>query len=465
MTGVGLDIYVFLGPTLPAAEAAQLLDATYLPPASQGDIVALLPRRPRAIAIVDGFFEHVPSVWHKEILLALSRGVRMFGAASMGALRGVELEPFGMVAVGRIADAYRSGLLEGDDEVAVQHGPAEYGYPVVSEALVNVRATLDAAFDEGLVTRAESATIVAAIKGLYYGDRSWPRVLAAAADAGLDASGLERLRRYVAEQRTDQKRADARELLRHLAGLDLAIPPAQPSWQLARTRYLDRLLERDRSESSTDEPRLTAQDLVDHARLVCPELPEARRRAREHATAVQLAHRLGLLPRPADVAEASEGLWQELGCASAEQRQSWLERNRMSPGELAEHARERALVALVHRRGLEEDLRPLLWQLRLLGAYPQLCTSALAQARSLAEAAPEPAAIPSFEALLAAFGEARGTPAADPSVLARELGFEDRRALRRELERWWTARRRAPAAPASAEPRQGAASTRSARRP
>ena len=36
------------------------------------------------IGLIDGFFENVASVWHKEILFALSEGVQVFGAASMG---------------------------------------------------------------------------------------------------------------------------------------------------------------------------------------------------------------------------------------------------------------------------------------------------------------------------------------------------------------------------------------------
>ena len=69
----------------------------------------------------------------------------------MGALRAVELEPFGMIGIGRVFEAYRRGFLEGDDEVAVLHGPAEIGYPTLTEALVNFRASLEQARDMGLV--------------------------------------------------------------------------------------------------------------------------------------------------------------------------------------------------------------------------------------------------------------------------------------------------------------------------
>ena len=88
-------------------------------------------RRPatRAIALVDGVFESVPSVWHHELLDALDAGVAVFGGASMGALRAAELAPHGMVGVGGVLGWYRDGLVRGDDEVALLHGGAKTGPP------------------------------------------------------------------------------------------------------------------------------------------------------------------------------------------------------------------------------------------------------------------------------------------------------------------------------------------------
>ena len=62
---------------------------------------------PGAIGVIDGYFDGVPSVWHKEILWALSQGIRVFGGASMGALRAAELDGFGMTGV---SDASTSGI-------------------------------------------------------------------------------------------------------------------------------------------------------------------------------------------------------------------------------------------------------------------------------------------------------------------------------------------------------------------
>src|SRR6188472_938210 len=130
--------FVFLGPTLPLAAAAELVDAIFLPPAAAGDVYRLvrdLPRgRPTRLAIVDGYFERMAAVWHKEILVALERGIAVYGAASMGALRAAELAPWGMQGVGEIYRAFASGELSADDEVAVAHLPADQDHRPISDA-------------------------------------------------------------------------------------------------------------------------------------------------------------------------------------------------------------------------------------------------------------------------------------------------------------------------------------------
>src|SRR5690348_4729362 len=140
-----MSVYVFLGPTLPIERAREELEATYLPPVAQGDIFRLACEMPTAIGIIDGYFGTVRSVWHKELLWAMSKGIRLYGSASMGALRAAETASFGMVGVGRIFEDFQNGTLEDDDEVTVAHLPQEAGYKKLSTAMANIRATVRAA--------------------------------------------------------------------------------------------------------------------------------------------------------------------------------------------------------------------------------------------------------------------------------------------------------------------------------
>jgi hypothetical protein len=184
---------VFIGPTLRRDEVAAACDAVCLPPAAQGDVYRASLQRPQTIGIVDGYFSGAPSVWHKEILWALSQGIHVFGSASMGALRAAELHSFGMRGVGRIFEAFRDGVLEDDDEVAVVHGPAETGFIPVSEPMVNIRASLIRAERDGILTGTARHRIEEVAKSLFFPQRSWATILGNAGSRGVSAAEAARL--------------------------------------------------------------------------------------------------------------------------------------------------------------------------------------------------------------------------------------------------------------------------------
>jgi hypothetical protein len=170
------DLVVFLGPSLPADEARALAPCTVLPPARAGDVFAVLPRRPLAIALVDGVFEGAPSVWHHELLAALDAGVAVYGGASMGALRAAELWPLGVVGVGTIFGWYRDGAVNDDDEVALYHAPPERGSRPFTVPLVDVRWAIAEAERRGLLGPRTARTILGAARALHFGDRTWARL-------------------------------------------------------------------------------------------------------------------------------------------------------------------------------------------------------------------------------------------------------------------------------------------------
>ena len=208
---------VFLGPSLPVEVAKTHLDAEFLPPVQQGDVLRVLRGRPDAIGIIDGYFQNVPSVWHKEILTALAEGVHVAGAASMGALRAAELEHFGMAGIGRVFEKFRSGEYTDDDEVAVSHAPAELGYRALSEAMVNIRGLCDAAEQDGVITQSESAELIRIAKSLHFSKRRWDAILAQALGAGLAPSIVDRIRSMRVRLPRGIKERDALALLQHLA--------------------------------------------------------------------------------------------------------------------------------------------------------------------------------------------------------------------------------------------------------
>jgi hypothetical protein len=168
----------------------------------------------------------------------MARGVHVYGSASIGALRAAELHSFGMIGVGRIFAAYRDGVLFDDDEVAVSHGPEELGYRAVTEAMVNIRATLDHAVARRVLDRRLACALTEIGKTLFYKERSWDAVLQLAAKRNLLPMLPDHFAAWLRDERVDQKRADALEMIATIrAHLAAGVAPLSVSYRFQDTGY------------------------------------------------------------------------------------------------------------------------------------------------------------------------------------------------------------------------------------
>jgi hypothetical protein len=232
-----MNAVIFAGPSLPPSARPSVAWLEWRPPVRQGDLYLEALRGPTLIGVLDGYFELVPTVWHKEILWAMAQGIHVYGAASIGALRAAELADFGMKGVGHVYRQFRSGRLTDDDEVAVLHGPMEVDYVQVTEAMVNVRATIDCALELGVVEPAFAATLVQIAKYLFYKDRTYDAILKIAATQGLASpEQLCRFSGWLPHGQVDQKRIDAEAMLRALmTDLSSGVTPLEVSYRFAHT--------------------------------------------------------------------------------------------------------------------------------------------------------------------------------------------------------------------------------------
>ncbi|NYT04876.1 MAG: TfuA-related McrA-glycine thioamidation protein [Methanomicrobiales archaeon] len=210
------DVVVFLGPSCSPERARSLLRARYLPPASRGDVTRAVAAGARIIGIIDGVFFQDCAVGHREILAALRAGVIVVGASSMGALRAAELDTLGMEGVGRIYEAYKSGELVSDDEVALVFDPESF--VPLSETLVNIRYTVARAEDEGVIDRTAAKVLVAAASSLYFPERTYEAVGEGARGILPDAV-VDRFCAYAADYAVDQKKEDAEAALRRIRAI------------------------------------------------------------------------------------------------------------------------------------------------------------------------------------------------------------------------------------------------------
>jgi hypothetical protein len=221
---------VFVGPSLPDAAELAAPGIELRPPAIQGDILKAVRQGAVAIGLVDGGFEYTAPVWHKEILYALSQGVSVTGAASMGALRAAECHSFGMKGVGRIYEDYASGTLVDDADVALLHAPIELGFRAITLPMVNIRATAIWLRQQGIFSAAEAAEIETIANTLFFKRRTWSELYSHCAKLGGD--GAEKRAKICRENYIDQKRLDAITLMKALGG---TMRRVLPSWTFHRT--------------------------------------------------------------------------------------------------------------------------------------------------------------------------------------------------------------------------------------
>ncbi|MDX2008842.1 MAG: TfuA-like protein [Myxococcaceae bacterium] len=284
-----MSVVVFLGPSLSLERARALVDATFLPPARQGDVFRVLAQRPRVVVLIDGVFEAVPSVWHHELRAALASGAHVLGASSMGALRAAELERFGMKPVGRIAKAYASGARIDDADVVLLHGDADSAYRPLTVPLVNVQATLAHALEQGVLSRAEQRTLERRASETFYQARTWRGLI-----EGMTRWSPSRRHSALAWVRTngvDQKALDAVEALELAARLD-----RDRSTRRARPLRLSSFVRR-RRLVDVDGPRVAALETRDDVEALAAQ-------GLRRLLLAEFAAMAGLLPSEDHVAEA-----------------------------------------------------------------------------------------------------------------------------------------------------------------
>jgi hypothetical protein len=232
----------FVGPSLPASDVRTIDPrAVILPPAAHGDVYRATSDGARTIVVIDGLFENVRALWHKEILWAITQGCRVIGAASMGALRAAECARFGMEPVGRIAADYVSGRRTSDGDVAVVHAGADDGWMALSEPLVNIDATLANLKLRGLVSDEEVDVLRRSARSIFYPDLTWAHVVTVAGDRrALPPGRVARVLHDGRRLRVDQKAIDTRLAVHRASAHGVR---RRPAFEFSATSYWRRGIE------------------------------------------------------------------------------------------------------------------------------------------------------------------------------------------------------------------------------
>ncbi len=230
-----LQKIVFAGPSVWGVNLDDYPSLEFKPPAKCGDVSAVTQAGADAIGIIDGVFGDGPSIWHKEILSALHRGIPVYGSSSMGALRAAECAVYGMKGVGEVFDSYVRGERVSDADVAVVHGPAELHWQPLTVALVDVEASVANAVDAGELSTDDGGRILDVARNIHFSKRTWKRIYECAFATGKIENSPEMV---ITLFFRSVKVEDAKQLLSAMEAIGPNDCNSPATWEFSKTNAL-----------------------------------------------------------------------------------------------------------------------------------------------------------------------------------------------------------------------------------
>ena len=209
---------IFLGPSLTHEKARKILDAEYKPPAKKGDFLKFATKTNvlTVVGLVDGYFlQDYPPSPIEVYQLIMRKNTVVIGSASLGALRAVELEKFGMIGVGKIFELYKRGTINADDEVAVTF--TQEAQSLQSEAMIDIRFNLFIAERKGIIDKITKKTVARVAKSVYFPYRNYGDILDKTKNMHPELENdLESFRTYIDRNRQSLKEKDAIRLVEYI---------------------------------------------------------------------------------------------------------------------------------------------------------------------------------------------------------------------------------------------------------
>jgi TfuA protein len=218
---------IFIGPSLNHDKARKIFQADYRAPAKKGDLIMLLtstfsnsvevPNFTNFVGLVDGLFlQDYPPTPIEVYLLLSNKNFHVVGGASIGALRAVELEKFGMVGIGKIFELFRNGATDADDEVAVTFQQGARG-DIQSEAMIDIRFNLFVACRRKIITGRVKRVIAKTAKSIYFPYRNYTHILEQTRLEFPELSTqLDSFSAYINENRLSLKEYDAIKVVEYI---------------------------------------------------------------------------------------------------------------------------------------------------------------------------------------------------------------------------------------------------------
>lgn len=193
-----------------------LPDAGAAPPISRGDLPRDIDDGMRVAVIIDGKFHQNLAVTPDEVMDALGRGIKVYGASSMGALRASELHPFGMIGHGLIFEHIVAETDFRDDFLGQVFSEAEGVIKTLSQTYVDFHMNLLELERQKRLKPRDKSELLKIYADFFYAERGWPALREALGKRRRSDAGLMALAEEACIRMGSQKRRDAIGVLKRV---------------------------------------------------------------------------------------------------------------------------------------------------------------------------------------------------------------------------------------------------------
>ena len=324
--------------------------------------------------------------------------------------------------------------------------PPTVGFAPLSDAMVNIRATLDKALSEGIISSETHQILVNSAKRSFYQDRTIRALVDNAEKLGAPLSESESLRRWLDKSGiVDQKKLDTAAALEEIrvrhAG---ASSRKQVAYHFEHTCYWDHMRRDSESRSSSvdDSNAMTQSAILDEVRL-SGQWSNFTQGALLRHFSVREARQQGFESTDDQIEQAALGLRKRLGLLEPEQLRAWLADQQLTRDEFLKLAADQAAVDYVRQLFAGDMVSALTDHLRVSGEYDRFAKLAQSKAECLGDGQLKTRGIESTgmtesELLSWYFTSCLGRSVPTSNELgSEELGFEDVRSMRRAIIRAW----------------------------
>lgn len=232
-------IRIYGGLSITAEQVAAILPgANFSGPIARDNLLRDIDLGYQVVGIIDGLFYQALAVTAGEIMDAIRCGLKVYGSSSMGAMRAVELEPFGMIGCGKIVELIKETPIFRDDYLGQSISTEEFGPKSVS--WVDLHFELKRQIAAGKIKESDAKTLLTLYSEIHFARRNGEELKLALATLGADHTWNPRMDKLFQELKS-QKHLDAIDLLQQIRQ------------ELAQTRTLNAQLWALQARSRTDQ--------------------------------------------------------------------------------------------------------------------------------------------------------------------------------------------------------------------